>query len=728
MQISLSNLNHDNLIPKLLKNKTLDKKRDTPSMFKEERSDLIKKFYNLFLKSKAWLQSKVKEFHEIDTEDELSSIIIIQLMIIWFLQEKGFFDDNPNYLIIKFQSYVNLGFGNYSEFLDYLFSQMIQETTCGSYRETDIIGRIVVTGAAPFIDAHCKLADLKIPDEVFYITGLTETIKTSKSKKMEKVPILNLFESCDWTEGNIDEYVLGSIYEKIITDMERKKKGAYYTPEAISQYICRTSLDNYILERLNTQRSTHFNTKDEIFQKQENYESVNDLIYLLREIKICDPAVGSAHFLESMINALCGYYESIYHFAKKYHISTKLDIITTNLEGVRNKINVLTIENPENFRLVIKYFIISSQNIYGVDINPTAIKIARTRLFLTIAKHFTTNNANLIRFPDLHFNLRQGDSLLFQWISEFPEVFLHKGGFDIVIGNPPYVGIKGQFDIFSRYKSSYKSIAIGKTDLYILFFEKGLALLNSNGWLGYISPNAYLKTEDAKPLRNFLVNNSNVYEIIDFSANQVFKGVSTYTAITILQKNTEFQMDTTYKRWYRSTDKNLALLENSEKPYMTKLLKKEDMKNEWWFEEYPIISKISKISKPLKSSFIPKDGLVTSKDRYFIGRIDETDSNFVPFQRGRTISSKVNKKFVIERKILQPLLYGEHVKRYQKNKPKYYIIFPHFIKKSRDTTTYGIIDVEEMQKKYPKTWKYFTTFETEFGSRTYDSKKKKILS
>jgi len=305
------------------------------------------------------------------------------------------------------------GFKNYYEFLVYLFEK-ISGYADKQYIDNDPkIGKVVVIGPAVFLNGEHSRA-ISIPDRCFYKEGMIDIlINTSPKKVSQDVPLLNLFESRDWTEGNIDEFVLGAIYEKLITYIERKKLGAYYTPEEITSYICKNTIEPYLVDRINEKFNKNFETIDQVIESNDK-EILLHLFGQLKEIKILDPAVGSAHFLESAINVLVTIYEKIREKARELKVKNGLEITATDEKGRIKTINLLEISDDDEFKLLVKFFIILSKNIYGVDINPSALKVAKARLFLTLAKHFKVGKEKdiFIRFPNVHFNLREGNSLI----------------------------------------------------------------------------------------------------------------------------------------------------------------------------------------------------------------------------------------------------------------------------------------------------------------------------
>jgi len=416
----------NNHIIKTLKkiNKTfLNKLKKALSEPKEEnfiklfdRKDIIDEFYILYKKARDYFLKNISGIPEEDKREEFVDNFMMQMLTLWYLQERGFFNADTNYFITKFkemhQKKLFGGFKSYYDFLTYFFEK-ISNNTDNQYHEDEIVGKVVVVGPAVFLNGEYNKA-VSILDKCFYKEGITDIlIKTPPKKLSDEVPLLNLFESRDWTEGNIDEFVLGAIYEKLITYMERKKLGAYYTPEEITSYICKNTIEPYLIDRVNEEFKKNFGVIDQIVGSNDK----GIILYLfeqLKDIKILDPAVGSAHFLESAINVLVNIYEKIWENAKELNIREGLEIIVADEKGKIKTIDLLEISDEEQFKLLVKFFIILSKNIYGVDINPSALKVAKARLFLTLAKHFKVGKEKdtFIRFPNVHFNLREGNSLI----------------------------------------------------------------------------------------------------------------------------------------------------------------------------------------------------------------------------------------------------------------------------------------------------------------------------
>lgn len=404
-------------------NHTLEQPNNTSISDLFSRSDVIEEFYILYKECRKFLLNNITGIPEEDKREEFVDNFMMQMLTLWYLQEKEFFNKDKRYFITKFmdlkQKKLFGGFKNYYDFLRHFFKQ-ISGHSDKPYIEENDIGKCVVIGPAVFLNGEDGQA-ITIPDKCFYKEGVTEDLLSLTPKGARRmisdkdigfdIPLLNLFESRDWVDGDIDEYVLGSLYEKLITEDKRKKTGSYYTPEEITTYICNNTIEPYLVDRINEEFGENYQKIDEIINAGDSKKLLT-LFDLLKDIKILDPAVGSAHFLESAIDVLLEIYRKLKERAKEIGIK-KLEILVANKEGRIEQLNLLEIPEKEGlFEIYVKFFIILSRNVYGVDINSSALKIAKARLFLTLAKHFSIDTDVFIRFPNIHFNLREGNSLI----------------------------------------------------------------------------------------------------------------------------------------------------------------------------------------------------------------------------------------------------------------------------------------------------------------------------
>jgi type I restriction-modification system DNA methylase subunit len=177
------------------------------------------------------------------------------------------------------------------------------------------------------------------------------------------------------------------------------------------------------------------------------------------------------------------------------------------------------------------------RNLYGVDLNPESVEITKLSLWLKTARSSEP-------LQNLDKNIKCGNSIVddpefawaraFDWNTEFP--FIPKdGGFDVIVGNPPYVRQELIKEIKPYLETKYK-VYSGVSDLYVYFFEKALSLLKENGFFAFIVSNKFLRADYGKKLTNYLQQNFTILELIDFGDLQIFDGATTYPCIIIIQK------------------------------------------------------------------------------------------------------------------------------------------------------------------------------------------------
>ena len=320
---------------------------------------------------------------------------------------------------------------------------------------------------------------------------------------LEKI-IIGLFKTSDeavhYDFSAIDADVLGNIYEQYLGYLlkktekrgklvegkaHRKEQGIYYTPTYVVDYIVKNTIG----------------------------ELAKDKKIDLTKIKVLDPACGSGSFLMKTFD----YLVTLDKKKKGVVEQTKLDTSGVSATYGR-KIEIL------------------KNNIFGVDLDPKAVEIAQLNLLLKAAekKH---------RLPTLQENIKVGNSLIddsavssraFKWEEQFKEI-ISNGGFDVVVGNPPYVNNRNlpkteKAFIEKNYKTAYQQY-----DLYVLFYELAFKLVKEGGYIGLITPNKFAITKYGFPLRKLLLDYT-IVKVVDVSQLSVFGDVSTYPYIVILQK------------------------------------------------------------------------------------------------------------------------------------------------------------------------------------------------
>lgn len=358
----------------------------------------------------------------------------------------------------------------------------------------------------------------------------------------------NLLISDDLCEGfkNLAEYdfdsevsvtVLGHIFEQSIADLEvltesivagelpktkakatavsgkRKKHGVVYTPDNITQFIVANTLGAYVDEQFAALFAEYGKYKaDGEIQWKKGSKVEQRFWYAwqekLKTIKVVDPAVGSGAFMVAAFDYLYIEYEKI---------NEKL----AELTGQRGVLDL----NKE----------ILNNNLFGVDINEESIEITKLSLWLKTAergKPLESLDANFIAGNSLGFNEPVPNNN-FCWKTAFPQIFA-EGGFDVVLGNPPYVRQELFSDIKPWLETHYE-VYHGVLDLYGYFFELGEKLLKEKGKMGYISSSTFFKTGAGERLRKHLSNSISISKLVDFNDLQIFSGVTTYPVIIIVE-------------------------------------------------------------------------------------------------------------------------------------------------------------------------------------------------
>ena len=359
-----------------------------------------------------------------------------------------------------------------------------------------------------FID-DLILDNIKIDDDV--LLQYTEKLSTYDFQSEVDVNILgHIFENSLNEIENITAELEGQKIDKSKT--KRKKDGVFYTPKYITKYIVENTVG-----KLCEERKAELNITDERFgqagkRSRKGIEDLQTYRNWLLDLKICDPACGSGAFLNQALEFLIDEHRYLDELTAHYHKSPLVlsDIQTQILE----------------------------QNIYGVDINEESVEIAKLSLWLRTARKGR-------KLTSLNNNIKCGNSLIddpsvagakaFDWQKEFPKVF-EKGGFDVVIGNPPYVRAELLGDLTEYFESKYK-VFHPASDLFAYFYELGSSIIEKEGALmGYIS-NTFDKTAAGKVLRDYLTKETSLHNYIDFTEVQVFEGATTYPVIIILDKS-----------------------------------------------------------------------------------------------------------------------------------------------------------------------------------------------
>ncbi len=266
------------------------------------------------------------------------------------------------------------------------------------------------------------------------------------------------------------------------------------------------------------------------------------------------------------------------------------------------------------------YFDIFKNNIYGLDISDYSI--TRTKILLALLA--ITKGEDVETFE---FNLVVGNALNFEWNNQF-ESF---NGFDIVLGNPPYVRAKNLSDETKKLLGNWEVTKSGNPDLYIPFFEIGLKHLKQNGILGYITVNTFKRSVNARNLREYFKSNLLNITILDFGNAQVFQNKSTYTCIVFINKNKSELI-----KYQKLTPENI--LQNKINAFEEINYNQLDTKKGWVLskpEILEIIHKIEKTGTPLGEKYPIKNGLATLSNDIFIFKPVGEDDKYFYHQNGK---------------------------------------------------------------------------------------------
>ncbi len=355
----------------------------------------------------------------------------------------------------------------------------------------------------------------------------------------------------------------------------RKKEGIFYTPEFVTQYLIENVVGRFLEDNPNK----------------------------LESIKILDPACGSGAFLNQAHTFLMNEYK-VRHEQRLVEQTNKrqLDFSDVNLAETNRSILL--------------------NNLYGVDLNPESVEITKLSLWLKTARSSEP-------LQNLDKNIKCGNSIVddpeyagsraFHWQKEYPEI-LRDGGFDVIIGNPPYVRQELIKDIKPYLENKYK-VYSGVSDLYVYFFEKALDLLRDNGYFAFIVSSKFLRADYGKKLTQYLQQNYTILELIDFGDLQIFEGATTYPCIiTIKKKKPEDLQQVSFLK-LKSLDVVSDLGMAMKKEGQTIEIKKDD---ENWqlrtIEENNILLKL-KSNKNILDDFADKQilrGIITGFNEAFI--------------------------------------------------------------------------------------------------------------
>lgn len=403
------------------------------------------------------------------------------------------------------------------EFENRILQEVVRNWEEGGYKNNDLVNRLRKVFIGFDKDYDSKLFEEKIifDNEKFIVDDNT---LASIIKETYKSP-----KGIRWNFDDIKDDIMGSIYEQYLgfvqkreksgeraDESKRKSQGIYYTPEYIVDFIVKNTLSGV----LKTKSAAE-----------------------IKNIKILDPACGSGSFLIRVYRELIEYWQNQKnkktHFEKGTHLG-KIEKTIKQNEGIK------IMSSQEKMDIL-------RNNIYGVDLDEKAVEIAQLNLLLKTVdrkmklpnlQHILCGNS-LISVNESELKKYFGRSWQsrkpFDWEKRFPEVI--KQGFDMVIGNPPYIDSEEMTRNDKRFRlycaDKYES-ARGNWDIFCVFIQRGLDLLKEGGYFGMIIPNKLLSADYAQSIRQ-IIKKYLIVSISDYSNIKVF-GASVYPIVIVIRK------------------------------------------------------------------------------------------------------------------------------------------------------------------------------------------------
>ncbi|EAH8040845.1 class I SAM-dependent DNA methyltransferase [Campylobacter jejuni] len=337
---------------------------------------------------------------------------------------------------------------------------------------------------------------------------------------------------------------------------------------------------------------------------------------------------------------------------------------------------------------------------------------ANLTLFDFDEKEATKEFANLKKEYDSIFNLESNHP--FEWRFEFPEILDDDGnfkGFDLIIGNPPYIRIQGLDKNSSQYYKKHFKVASKNYDIYILFIEQCFKLIKKQGVISFIMPHKWFNADFGVNLREFAKDK--ISKIISFEEFQIFDA-STYTALQWFENNSLHLK-------FIQADKNIKTKEEMSnfifnlKEENFKMINNKKLSSSFWsFEENSNQEIFSKINQHIsvKDLFRVFVGLQTSKDSVYFLKDCQENKNSV-----KGYSKELDKEVEIEKEILKPLLMGDSFHRYEKPISNSMVLFPYYRQDNTDVKKMCLYDENELKSKFPKAWEYLKECESILRAR-----------
>ena len=547
-------------------------------------------------------------------------------------------------------------------------------------------------------------------------SGLFDLIDEQELNVSDNI-IVNIFRDLYYPNSSyefsvVDPFIIGQIYESFLTEaitiMQDKTIASIQKPEAVDSQGAVNTPKN-IADFIVKETLSHLYDADE-----------NDKVSAYCIADIC---CGSGNFLIAAFEYIVNYF--IEHLRK------------TSLEESLRRGDLLAALDGQTFELSFerKRKVLIS-NIYGVDIDPLAVEVAKLSLLLKLLENVSADELNAYitasgqkALPNLDENIKCGNSLIdsryadynpdilanahllnqinmFDWENEFNHI-----KFDAIIGNPPYIRVQNMVryspEEYQYYKTGrvagYETSESELLDKYYLFIERGLSLLTESGVLGYIIPHRFMNTGTGRILREWLSSRMAVKKITHFGTHQVFANKSTYTCVVIFSATAQESFDIGFVRnWNRFLFEHTTVYDN----YPANVLDK----TPWTFIPVSIRESLCEVAPrcsrldELTEIFV---GLQTSADPIYIVCPSEEDDTYIYF------TDKDGHPRTIEKSILKKSIYDCKIRKYEPISHNSYIIFPYHLRDGK----LALYSIDEMEAEYPLAYDYLNQYKDELSKR-----------
>lgn len=574
--------------------------------------------------------------------------------------------------------------------------------------------------------------------------------------------------SVEDSDLSIDPEMLGRVFENLLAEINvntnesaRKASGTYYTPREVVDFMINESLIEYLNNHTSLRGIQVINLIKHYIVIENDYEKTEVLTALFK-LKSIDPACGSGAFPIGLLQKIVKILELIDPDAN----------IWFNLQNKEFKEK----HKNRNKNYIRKLSIIKN-SIYGIDNHSIAIEITKLRAFLSLIvdeKVIDTNiNRGIEPLPNLEFKFICADSLLsldhdidnilYKQMNIIKDKYFHatcseknnikneyidilgnihiddsiknynpfeptsiakkvdtrlmfdfQDKFHLVIGNPPYMRIQNiDKELSEIYKEIYES-ATGSFDIYVIFVERALELINENGIINFIMPDRWINSAFGKGLRKTVY--SKIYKLISFKDYQVFNA-STYTSLIFL-KNDASKIN--YIQLSKDLKNNLELkifLDSINNESYAEI-DYSSLSEEGWIlvdkKSNDILNKLKMHKKSVKDIFERiYTGLQTSLDNvYFLHDCKSISEKLIS-----GYSHEIKKEIAIEKAILKPLLKGDDVIKYKDLITSIYVIFPYIIEIEKNKEKAVLIPENEISSHYPLAYEYLKNCEDVLRAR-----------